>query len=260
MSRIENAFKQPGHKALIPYVTVGYPDVAATLEIVPALEKAGSDIIELGIPFSDPLADGATIQKASFNALKNGVTPETCLEIAAKLSKKVKVPLVFMTYTNPVMSYGIREFCRDSSESGISGLIIPDLPLEESVDLERETRLNGIDLIYFLAPTSSEARIKLVASRASGFIYLVSVAGVTGARNTLPVDLPNFVSRVKKATDKPICVGFGISTPEQAKEVASFADGVIVGSRIIQLMETAGVEAAANFVAELRKAIDSEKV
>jgi tryptophan synthase alpha chain len=255
MSNIEKVFTKHGHKALIPYVMVGYPNVAATMAIVPALERAGADIIELGIPFSDPLADGATIQKAGFNALKNGVTPKMCLEIAATLSKKVKIPLVFMTYTNVVFGYGIKEFCRDSAEAEISGFIIPDLPPEEALDLEKEAKSNGIDIIYFLAPTSSETRIKFVASRASGFIYLVSVAGVTGARNTLPVDLPDFVSRVKKATDKPICVGFGISTPEQAKEIASYSDGVIVGSRIIQLMETKGVEAATKFVEALRKAI-----
>ena len=161
-----------------------------------------------------------------------------------------------MTYTNVVFGYGIKEFCRDSVKAGISGLIIPDLPPEEAIELEKEAKLHGIDLIYFLAPTSNEARIKLVASRASGFIYLVSVAGVTGARTALPAELSDFVSRVRKATHKPVCVGFGISTPEQAKEVASFADGVIIGSRIIQLMETGGVAAAANFVTETRKAID----
>jgi len=257
MSRIENAFRQPGHKALIPYITVGYPNVEATLAVVPAFEKAGADIIELGIPFSDPLADGATIQKASFNALKNGVTPKLCIEVAAKLAKQVRTPLTFMTYANPVFSYGIKKFCRDSARAGVSGLIIPDLPPEEAAELEKEAKSNGIDLIYFLAPTSSESRIKLVASRASGFIYLVSVAGVTGARNTLPVDLAGFVSRVKKMTALPVCVGFGISTPAQAKEVASFSDGVIIGSRIIQLMETEGIGAAASFLGELRKAIDS---
>jgi tryptophan synthase alpha chain len=257
MNRIENVFTPPGHKVLIPYVTVGYPNIAATLSVVPAFAKAHADIIELGIPFSDPLADGATIQKASFNALKNGVTPKLCIDIAAKLSKEVRTPLAFMTYANPVFSYGIKDFCRDSAAAGVSGLIIPDLPPEEAVELETEAKSHGLDLIYFLAPTSSEARIKLVASRASGFIYLVSVAGVTGARNTLPVDLAGFVSRVKKATDKPVCVGFGISTPEQAKEIAAFADGVIIGSRIIQLMETEGTEAAVDFVKDLRKAIDS---
>jgi tryptophan synthase alpha chain len=257
MSRIDNVFSKPGRKALIPYVTVGYPDITATLSVVPAFARASADIIELGIPFSDPLADGATIQRASFNALKNGVTPKMCIEMAAKLSKQIRTPLAFMTYANPVFSYGLKEFCRDSAKAGVSGLIIPDLPPEEAVELEREAKSHGIDLIYFLAPTTSDSRIKLVASRASGFIYLVSVAGVTGARNALPVDLAGFIARVKKTTDKPVCVGFGISTPEQAKEVSSFADGVIIGSRIIQLMETEGVEAAVSFLEELRKAIDS---
>ncbi len=256
MNRIENVFNNRQHKALIPYITVGYPDIEATMDAVPALEKAGADIIELGIPFSDPLADGATIQKASFNALKKGVTPKLCLETAGKLSKMVKIPLVFMTYSNIVMSYGIATFCRDAAASGVSGLILPDLPPEEAGEFEAACRVNGIDLIYFLAPTSSPDRIKTVAARASGFIYLVSVAGVTGARNTLPADLAAFVSRVKKETVKPVCVGFGISTPEQAGEVASVADGVIIGSRIIQLMETGGTKAAAFFVREVRTAID----
>ncbi len=256
MSRIENVFTDKGHKALIPYITVGYPDTRATLSIVPAFAEAGADIIELGIPFSDPLADGATIQKASFNALKNGITPKKCLEIAGELSKKVETPLAFMTYSNPVFSYGLKEFCRDSATAGIAGLIIPDLPPEEAGELEKNAKLYGLDLIYFLAPTSSLERIRLVASRASGFIYLVSVAGVTGARNTLPLDLSDFVARVRKETGKPLCVGFGISTPKQAKEVAEVADGVIIGSRIIQLMETDGNKAAVHFIKQLRSAID----
>jgi len=258
MSRIEKVFTKPAHKALIPYVTVGYPDTRATLDIVPAFESAGADIVELGIPFSDPLADGATIQKASFNALSKGVTPRMCIDIAAKLSARVKIPLAFMSYANPVFNYGLKEFCHDSASAGISGLIIPDLPPEEATELEAAARRCGLDLIYFLAPTSSEARIRFVAARASGFIYLVSVAGVTGARNTLPPDLSRFIARVKKATAKPVCVGFGISTPEQAKEVASLAHGVIIGSRIIQLMETGGIEGAVDFVKQLRLAIDQK--
>jgi tryptophan synthase alpha chain len=256
MSRIASVFSQPGHKALIPYVTVGYPSVEDTLKIVPMLADSGCDIVELGIPFSDPLADGATIQKASFYALKNGATPKICLEVAGKLRTKVNIPLVFMTYLNPVLTYGQEDFCAACSRSGIDGLIIPDLTPDEGLELENITRKHGLDLIYLLAPTSSDERIKLVAKRASGFIYLVSVAGVTGSRASLPPELDSFVETVRKATKKPLCVGFGISTPEQARHIAQIADGVIVGSKLIQLIETEGLSAAADFIKKLRHALD----
>ncbi len=237
MSRIASVFKQPGHTALIPYVTVGYPSIEATLKVVPLLARSGCDIVELGIPFSDPLADGVTIQKASFRALQNGITPNRCLEVARQLSHEVDIPLVFMTYFNPVFSYGLEEFCSACVSSGVSGLIIPDLPPEEGLELKASTQKQGLDLIYLLAPTSTEERIRLVAERSRGFIYLVSVTGVTGARDSLPADLEAFVTEVRKVASQPLCVGFGISTPEQARQVAGVADGVIVGSRIIQLME-----------------------
>ncbi len=256
MSRIASVFSRTGHKALIPYVTVGYPSVEDTLKVVPLLAGSGCDIVELGIPFSDPLADGATIQKASFYALKNGVTPKLCLEVAQKLSRKIDVPLVFMTYFNPVLSYGLKEFCAVCARSGVDGLIIPDLPPDEASELEDVTRSYNLDLIYLLAPSSSDERIKLVAERARGFIYLVSVTGVTGTRASLPPELNSFVARVRKAAKQPLCIGFGISTPEQAREVAEIADGVIVGSRIIQLMETEGLAAVGNFVGKLRHALD----
>jgi len=256
MSRIASVFSRAGHKALIPYVTVGYPNIDDTLKVVPLLANNGGDIIELGIPFSDPLADGATIQKASFYALKNGVTPKLCLEVAEKLSRKIDVPLVFMTYFNPVLSYGLEEFCGACASSGVDGLIIPDLPPDEGLELEDITQRRNLDLIYLLAPTSSEERIKLVADRARGFIYLVSVTGVTGTRNSLPPELNSFVARVRKVARQPLCIGFGISTPEQASQVAEIADGVIVGSRIIQLMETKGLAAAGKFIGELRRALD----
>jgi tryptophan synthase alpha chain len=256
MSRIATVFNRAGHKALIPYVTVGYPSVEDTLKAVPLMAGNGSDMVELGIPFSDPLADGATIQKASFRALKNGVTPQLCLEVAAKLRQKVDVPLLFMTYFNPVLHYGLKEFCSNCGKSGVDGLIIPDLPPDEGLELEEITQKQDLDLIYLLAPTSSDERISLVAERARGFIYLVSVTGVTGARKSLPQELNSFVLRVRKAAGQPLCVGFGISTPEQASQVAEIADGVIVGSRIIQLMETEGLASVGNFVSELRRALD----
>lgn len=256
MSRIASVFSRAGHKALIPYVTVGYPSIEDTLKVIPILADSGCDIVELGIPFSDPLADGATIQKASFHALKNGVTPTICLEVAAELSQKVNVPLVFMTYFNPVLSYGLEGFCSACSKSSVDGLIIPDLPPDEGLELEAITQKQNLDLIYLLAPTSSDERISLVAGRARGFIYLVSVTGVTGARDSLPMELNSLVDRVRKVARQPLCVGFGISTPEQARQVVERADGVIVGSRIIQLMETDGLVSVGSFVTELRHALD----
>lgn len=237
MSRIESIFKRTEHKALIPYVTVGYPNIETTLKVVPLLIKNGADIIELGIPFSDPLADGVTIQRASFQALQNGVTTATCLNVAEKLRKKVKVPLVFMSYFNPLFRFGLDKFCHDCAQVGIDGLIIPDLPPEEGIALEKTAYKNNIDVIYLLAPTSTKERIRLVTEHSHGYIYMVSVTGVTGARRQLPKNLSQFIARVRKATDKPLCVGFGIGTPEQARQVAQIADGVIVGSRLIRLME-----------------------
>jgi tryptophan synthase alpha chain len=260
MSDIAAVFSQPGHKALIPYVTVGYPSIEATLKAVPLLAQNGADIVELGIPFSDPLADGVTIQKSSFHALNSGVTPQLCLELAKKLREKVNIPLVFMTYFNPVFSYGLENFCAAGAGSGINGLIIPDLPPEEGSELEAVTQKQGLDLIYLLAPTSTEERIKLVAKRSRGFIYVISVTGVTGARDRLPADLAAFIARVRKLANQPLCVGFGISTRQQASQVASIADGVIVGSRLIQLMEADDDFAlpVASFIKGLRQALDQQ--
>ena len=237
MSRIASAFAKPNHIALIPYITVGYPSIEATLEIVPLLAESGCDIVELGIPFSDPLADGATIQQASYQALSQGVTPKLCLEVAQILRQRVEIPLVFMTYYNPVLKFGLEEFCSKCAEAGVNGLIIPDLPPEEGEDLERSAQEYEIDLIYLVTPAGTEERIDLVASRSSGFIYLVSLTGVTGTRDVLPDELESFVNRVRTRTRKPLCVGFGVTTPEQVRRIAKVADGVIVGSRIIQLME-----------------------
>ncbi len=258
MSRIAAVFNRPEHVALIPYITVGYPSIEATLEVVPLLARCGCDIVELGIPFSDPLADGVTIQEASFHALQKGVTPQICLDVARQLSKQVDIPLVFMTYFNPVFSYGLEEFCRAGRRSGIGGLIIPDLPPEEGSELEAITQQQGLDLIYLLAPTSPERRLSLVAEKSRGFIYLVSVTGVTGARDSLPADLEAFVARVRQVASQPLCVGFGISTPEQARRVARIADGVIVGSRLIQLMEDESnfLPSVSNFITGIRQALD----
>jgi tryptophan synthase alpha chain len=256
LSRIASVFTRANHTALIPYITVGYPSVETTLKVVPLLAGSGCDIIELGIPFSDPLADGATIQRASYEALRQGVTPGVCFEVAQELRRQVEVPLVFMTYYNPVLKFGLEQFCSKCTKVGIDGLIIPDLPPEEGQELEKSTRSHELDLIYLLSPASTEERIRLVAGKSSGFIYLVSLTGVTGARAKLPEELEGFVARVRNRTEKPLCVGFGVSTPEQARRVGRVADGVIVGSRIIQLLdEDKSLQNACSFVKSLREAL-----
>jgi tryptophan synthase alpha chain len=258
MSNIKATFAKPGHKALITYLTVGYPSVETVLETVPLLASSGCDIVELGIPFSDPLADGTTIQRASHQALQHGVTPELCLKVAGKLRAKVDIPLVFMTYYNLVFSYGLDAFCKDCARAGVSGLIIPDLPPEEGIELESFSQKYGIDLIYLLAPTSTDERIDLIAARSRGFIYLVSMTGVTGSRDKLPEELESFALRVRQRTSQPLCVGFGISTAEQAQRVARIADGVIVGSRLIQLLEEKDAPSKVrSFVKSLRNALNN---
>jgi len=258
MSRITSVF-QPDYKALIAYLTVGYPDVETTQRAAVTLANNGCDIIELGLPFSDPLADGATIQKASYRALQQGITPQVCLEVAKQLHQKIATPLLFMTYYNPVFNFGLETFCQSCAEVGISGLIIPDLPPEEGEELEAITEKHNLDLIYLLAPTSTEERIALVAERSRGFIYLVSLTGVTGARETLSPELASFVKRVRQKAKKPLCVGFGISNPSQAGWIARIADGIIVGSRLIQLIEEdASLASLKSFTLSLRKALDSE--
>jgi len=185
------------------------------------------------------------------------VTPGLCLDIASQLRRKVDIPLIFMTYYNPVFSFGVRAFCRASAQAGVDGLIVSDLPPEEGAELEACASETGVDLIYLLAPTSTEERIDLVAQRSRGFIYIVSITGVTGARASLPTDLEGFVARVRKRTSLPLCVGFGISTPEQAKRVARIADGIIVGSRLIQLLDGRPTSELREFVVQLRNALDS---
>ena len=263
MNRIDTFFDKNRpikHKALIAYLTVGYPTAEATLEIAQALVNGGCDIIELGIPFSDPLADGATIQRASQRALESGITPHKCLEVAAELRKRVDIPLLFMGYYNPILHYGLDKFCAASRKAGIDGFIVPDLPPDEGGEAEIVMKKHGLDLIYLVAPTSdTDKRLRFVAGRANGFIYVVSLKGVTGARSTMSTDIEDFVSRVRKVTDKPLCVGFGISTPEQAQRVARLADGVIIGSRILDIIEKSNHPSAdvKAFIKEVRTAIDA---
>jgi tryptophan synthase alpha chain len=257
MNRIDDVFKKKEHKALISYITMGYPSIESTLKIVPILAENGCDIIELGIPFSDPMADGATIQHASYCALQNGATPQRCLDMVKELRKKTGVPLVFMTYYNPVYNYGLDKFCKASADNGVDGLIVPDLTPDEGTELENITNKLGMDLIYLLSPTSTKERIELVSKKSRGFIYMVSLTGVTGARDTMPIKIDKFVADVRKATAKPLCVGFGISTPEQAKQISELADGVIIGSQIIKLMDkNDNFASVGKFIKECRQAMD----
>jgi len=263
MNRIAATFnhlRPAGRTALMPYLTMGYPQRESALELVPALVAAGADLVELGVPFSDPLADGATIQAAAQQALANGMTLSLCLEQAADLRVQgVAAPFVLMGYYNPIFQMGLERFAQRAAVAGIDGLIVPDLPPEESEPLHSALRVRGIALVFLLAPTEDGERIKLVARRTDGFLYLVSLAGVTGARDQLPADLEAFVGRARAATDLPLAVGFGISTPGQAARVARVADGVIVGSALVKAIGGIQdpVRAADTFIGSLRAGIDS---
>lgn len=235
--RIEAAFarlKAEGRSGLIAFLTVGYPDLDATLRLVPALVEGGASIVEMGIPFSDPLADGATIQRASFHALRQGVTPAACLDVVARLrARGLQAPLILMGYYNPILAYGIEPFARDAAGCGADGLIVVDLPPEESGPLRDACRAHGLRLIYLLAPTSSEERIGLVAGLASGFVYCVSLTGTTGARQDMPRGLKAFIKRVRRHTPLPIAVGFGISKLKHFRAVGRIAEAAVIGSAII---------------------------
>jgi tryptophan synthase alpha chain len=261
MGKITETFKylqENSRKALMPYVTMGYPALESALDVVPAIAEAGADLVELGVPFSDPLADGATIQAAGQKALANGMSLALCLEQAATLrARGVTLPFVLMGYYNPIVQFGIERFAEQAVASGIDGLIVPDLPPEEAGVLYAAATAHGLDVIFLLAPTSDAARVQAVTAQSSGFVYLVSLVGVTGVRDSLPPDLADFVARVRAVTEKPLAVGFGIATPEQAAQVAQIADGVIVGSALIKAIGAAKhpAEAARAFVAALRTAI-----
>jgi tryptophan synthase alpha chain len=262
MSRITATFEtlhKTGRTALMPYLTMGYPQLESALRLVPVLIEAGADLIELGAPFSDPLADGATIQAAAQQALANGMTLSLCLEQAAALRHRgIEVPFMLMGYYNPIFQMGLDRFAQRAITAGIDGLIVPDLPPEEAGDLHSVLHAQGIDLINLLAPTSDDERVRLVTAQTSGFAYLVSLTGVTGARDHLPADLESFVARTRSTTDLPLAVGFGISTPAQAAQVARIADGVIVGSALIKAIGDSDepVAAARAFIASLREEMD----
>ena len=237
MSKIASAF-QTG-KAFIPFLTCGDPDLATTATAVRAAAATGANLIELGIPFSDPTAEGPVIQAASLRALQGGVTTDKIFALVRDLRRDVTVPLVFMTYANVVFSYGTERFVKNCRDVGIDGLILPDVPYEEKEDFLPACRAYGVDLISLIAPTS-ENRIAMIAREAEGFLYLVSSLGVTGVRSEITTDLGAIVEVVRQNTNIPCAIGFGISTPEQAREMGALADGVIVGSAIVRLVEQYG--------------------
>lgn len=254
----ENA-RAGGRAALMPYFTLGYPDPNTSLEIIEAVAQAGADLIELGIPFSDPLADGPTVQRSTQAALEQGMTVGACLELVVQLRRRgVSQPLLLMGYYNPILSFGVERFVVAAKKAGADGFIVPDLPPDEAAELKAACQEHSLALIFMLAPTATEARIAVVAAQTSGFLYLVSLTGVTGARQSLPPDLQAFIQRAKASTVTPAAVGFGISTPEQARAVGKMADGVIVGSALINVVEAAAepAQAAGRFIADLRQAME----
>jgi tryptophan synthase alpha chain len=259
MSRIAATFahlRAEGRVALMPYVTVGFPERSSTLELIPAMEAAGAALFELGVPFSDPLADGATIQRSAQRALANGVTFADCLATVRSLRERgVQAPLLLMGYYNPLLRYGVERACAELGAAGGDGWIIPDMPPEEADELQAAAAAHGLDLIMFVAPTTPEERIAAIAARATGFIYVVALTGVTGARQSVAANLGEVLARVRRYSDLPLVVGFGISRPEHVAEVARLADGAIVGSALIAQLETlpldAMVEGAAAFVQSL---------
>jgi tryptophan synthase alpha chain len=249
-------------RALVVYLMAGDPSLPETERLVVEAERRGADVIELGVPFSDPLADGPVIQRAGVRALAAGTSLARVLEMVAGLRGRVRVPLVLMTYYNPVLQFGLDAFARAAARAGVDGLIVPDLPHEESEPLRAEAEPAGVDLIHMVAPTSPPARVKAIARRSRGFIYVVSLTGVTGERRELPKDLDAQVRTLRLVTTKPVCVGFGVSTPEQVAAVGRLADGVAVGSAIVRTIEqhtgtTALVDAVGELIATLKAPLRS---
>lgn len=241
MNRIESAFKNK--KAFIGFLTAGDPNFDASFENIMAAIRAGADLIEIGIPFSDPIAEGVVIQAADLRALNAGMTTDRAFELAEKVRRETDIPLVFMTYLNPVFRYGYDNFFKKCAEIGIDGLICPDLPFEEKAEADGAAKKHGIAVISMIAPTSEE-RIKSISESAEGFLYIVSSMGVTGVRSEIKTDLHSIMESVRKYTKTPAAIGFGVSTPDQAEQMAQLADGVIVGSAIVKLVGEYGENAA----------------
>jgi len=258
MSRIKTAFKNK--PIFMPYFPLGYPDLDTSIDVIEALAKNGADLIEVGLSFSDPLADGPVIQKATQVALEQGITVKKSLEAVREVRDRgVEIPLVLMGYYNPMLAYGLEKFICEAVEAGADGFIVPDLPVEESDEFQSARRAGAIEapLIQMLAPTTPNGRMETIAGNAQGFLYLVSVTGVTGERKSISAGLADLISRVRQFSSVPVCVGFGISTPEQARQVGALADGVIVGSACVKTIgaSEAPVETAKQFAAEFHRAL-----
>ncbi len=263
MSRIAETFtklKEEDSAAFMPYLVAGDPDLATTLELLKGVSAAGADLIELGVPFSDPMADGPTNQLAAERALKSGTTMPKILDLVKEFRKTSQTPIMLMGYYNPFFHYGLDKFCKDAAEAGVDGLIIPDLQPDDAGELKPHAIPNGIDPVYLIAPTSTPERLALVAKESRGFVYAVSLTGVTGARSKLPPELNDFIDTARISIDLPLCVGFGIGDPTMAREVAKFADGVIVGSAVVKRIAQAAeegkspVESVSVFVREMADA------
>ena len=263
--RIEAAFRRAaseGRPAVVPFVTVGHPQLDSTPDVVEALWEAGADAIELGIPFSDPLAEGPVIQASSYQALQNGVTPQFCFDQAAEIRRRgVDLPLIYMGYYNPMYQLGLAEFCVQARASGVDGVICADLPAAEAAPLLAACRQTGLSLVPLLALTSTDATIRLACDNASGFVYCISLLGVTGARAAVSDRVETLVARVKEHTELPVAVGFGISTAEHVRDVGRYADGAVIGSALIARMESGRLESgeagdAATIAAEFMRTVN----
>jgi tryptophan synthase alpha chain len=254
MSMIESKFKElrnKGEKALIVYITAGDPSLDTTEELIIALAEAGADILEVGVPFSDPTADGPVIQAAAQRALKNGTTLKKVLDMVKKARRRTDIPIVLFGYYNPIFNYGGKRFADDANKAGVDGVLVVDLPPEEALELRRYTDPAGIDFISLIAPTTDDYRIRKIASDARGFLYYISVTGVTGTKMPEPADIKRDVGRIRRFSSLPVAVGFGISTPRQAGEIAPLADGVVVGSAFVKLIEeNSGQDDLVSLVAE----------
>jgi len=253
-TRIADTFAQAkaaGRVALIAYMVPGHPSLSESPAVLDAMVEGGAEIIEIGIPFSDPLADGTTIQRVAFEALENGMTPHGCMDFAREArARHPETPLVFMTYLNPVLAYGTEAFASDAAAAGIDGVILTDMPPEEAARIQPVFNAAGLDLIYLVAPTSSDHRLQVIADHAGGFIYCVSVTGVTGARAEIAADLPEFLARVRRCTGLPLAVGFGISRREHIESFLGHADGAVVGSALMSLVSETPAESRRQAVRE----------
>jgi len=263
MSRISQTFKrlkQQREKALIPFITAGYPDLKTTQRLIFELERCGADMLELGVPFSDPMADGPLIQYSSEQSLVHGTSLENIMQLVTLVRRRTSIPIILMGYYNPFFTYGLKGFTQQAKRAGIDGVLVVDLPPEEAAEMKVHTDREGLDLIFLLAPTSDAKRIDSIVKHAKGFIYYVSLTGVTGIRSALDRDIKNQIETIRKKTDLPIGVGFGISTPQHAKAVSRWADGVVVGSALIKIISQRArkkdmVSKAGTFIRSLKLAM-----